>query len=77
MPGSRATIHQGNLYKHKDRVTSFAPSYRFITAIEDSFAFSVLPGGPSDRFWKKSYKSEIKLWRAFQYKTLKPFIDCD
>jgi len=77
MPGSRATIHQGNLYKHKDRVTSFAPSYRFITAIEDSFAFSVLPEGPSDRFWKKSYKSEIKLWRAFQYKTLKPFVDCD
>jgi penicillin amidase len=75
LPGSRATIHQGNLYNHKGRPTSFAPSYRFISAIADSFAFTILPGGPSDRFWKKGYKSEVKLWLAFQYKTLKPFLD--
>jgi penicillin amidase len=75
LSGSRATVCQGNLYQNKGRVTTFAPSYRFITAIEDHFAFTVIPGGPSDRFWRKAYKSEIKLWRDFQYKTLSSFID--
>lgn len=72
MQGCRATICQGNLYKDRGRQSSYAPSYRMVTDMGTDCLHTVLPGGPSDRFFKKSYASEINNYLNFKYKTLLP-----
>ncbi|MCR9204558.1 MAG: penicillin acylase family protein, partial [Halobacteriovoraceae bacterium] len=72
LPGCRSTICQGNLYRDRGRQSSYAPSYRMVTELMSEGIYTALPGGPSDRFYKKSYSSDISNWLNFNYKTLLP-----
>lgn len=72
LPGCRATICQGNLYRDRGRQSSYAPSYRMVTDMGSSALYTALPGGPSDRFYKKTYTSDLSNWLNFNYKTVLP-----
>ncbi len=68
--GSRATVHQGQIYRGVGRETSFAPSLRFITDLGTDEMHSTLPGGASDRRFSKWYVNGIEDWLAGRYKVL-------
>jgi penicillin amidase len=70
--GSRATIHQGQVYRSGGRETSFAPSYRLVTDLGESAARTCLAGGPSDRRFSLWYTTGIPDWIAGRFKTLEP-----
>ncbi len=70
--GSRATIHQGQIYRAGGRTTSFAPSYRLITDLGEPAARTCLAGGPSDRPFTRWYSAGIADWLAGRFKTLRP-----
>lgn len=67
--GGRSTIHQGQIYRSAGRLTSFTPSYRFITDMGENTIHSCLAGGASDNRWSKFYANEIENWRMGNYKT--------
>jgi penicillin amidase len=71
LPGNRATIHQGQIYKSNGRTTSFAPSYRIIADMNEDYIETALVGGVSDRRMSKYYKSDLDLWICGNYKKLK------
>ena len=70
--GSRATIHQGQIYESGGRVTTFMPSFRWVTDMADTVLCSNLAGGPSDRRFSKWYVSDLANWQAGRYKTVSP-----
>jgi penicillin amidase len=70
--GNRATIHQGQVYRSGGRVTSFAPSFRFVTDFGATTIRTCLAGGPSDRRFSPWYTSGIDDWLAGRFKTLQP-----
>lgn len=70
--GSRATIHQGQIYRSGGRITTFCPSYRFVTDLSRDEARTNLAGGPSDRRFSRWYCSDLKNWIDGRYKTLRP-----
>tara|TARA_R110000868_G_scaffold154736_2_gene380947 strand:+ start:6819 stop:9032 length:2214 start_codon:yes stop_codon:yes gene_type:complete len=70
LPGGRATVVQGAVYKAHGRASSFAPSWRMIADMSDDKIYTVLAGGVSDRRFHSSYKSEISNWLAGRYKTI-------
>ena len=70
--GSRATIHQGQIYESGGRVTTFLPSFRWVTDMAEPFLQSNLAGGPSDRRFSKWYVSDLANWQAGRYKTVSP-----
>ena len=70
--GSRATIHQGQIYRSAGRTTTFLPSYRTVSEIGNSDFHSVLAGGPSDRRFSKWYSSDLKKWITGKYKIISP-----
>jgi penicillin amidase len=70
IPGGRATVHQGQIYKSGARTTSFAPSIRVVTDMAEDVAFTCLAGGPSDRRLSRWYCSEMKAWREGRFKRL-------
>jgi len=70
IPGSRATVHQGQIYRAAGRETSFAPSYRFITDFVTQEAHTNLPGGPSDRRFSRWYANGVEDWARGNYKVL-------
>ncbi|MFC2074830.1 penicillin acylase family protein [Bdellovibrionota bacterium] len=72
LEGGRATPHQGQIYENGTRLTSFGPSFRFVTDMGVDELHSTLAGGPSDRRFSKWYASEIKNWCAGKYKRLTP-----
>jgi penicillin G amidase len=59
LPGCRATIVQGAVYRAHGRDTSFAPSWRMVTDLGQDYIWSALAGGASDRRFDPSYKSDI------------------
>jgi penicillin amidase len=71
LPGSRATIMQGQIFKSAGRITTFSPSYRLIADMDTSKLHTTLAGGPSDRRFSKWYTSDIENWVAGKYKVLK------
>jgi penicillin amidase len=71
--GGRATISQGQIYKAGGRETSFAPSFRFVTALNEPVSRTALAGGPSDRRFSRWYVSDLDNWKAGRLKELKPF----
>ena len=70
--GSRATVHQGQIYKSDGRVTTFYPSFRIVSEMCESHSFSNMAGGPSDRRFSKWYASDLENWLTGKYKKLDP-----
>lgn len=70
LPGCRATIPQGQIYKNAGRSTTFSPSYRMIVEIENDEIQTNIAGGPSGSRFSKWYKSDLKNWQTGAYKKL-------
>jgi len=70
MPGNRATVHQGQIYRGGGRELSFAPSLRFMTDLATDEIRTTLAGGPSDRFLSKWYANGLAYWVEGRYKIL-------
>jgi penicillin amidase len=70
LPGGRATIPQGQIFKSADRLTTFSPSYRFIADMADDGIESNIAGGPSDRRFSPWYISDLENWLNGVYKKL-------
>ena len=70
--GGRATPHQGQIYKSAGRTTSFTPSFRLVTDLEQEEVHTNLAGGPSDRRFSKWYCVDLMNWVTGKYKLLKP-----
>ncbi len=70
LPGGRATIVQGAVYRAHGRDSSFAPSWRMVADLSENQIWSVLAGGVSDRRFHPTYKSEISNWLQGRYKTI-------
>ncbi|MBL0714582.1 MAG: penicillin acylase family protein, partial [Desulfosarcina sp.] len=66
--GSRATVHQGQIYRSAGRDTTFFPSFRIVTDMSSNDIFSNLAGGPSDRRFSKWYCSDLNNWINGKYK---------
>jgi penicillin amidase len=72
LPGGRATIHQGQIYRAAGRETTFAPSYRIVTDLGENVAHTCLAGGPSDRRFSRWYASGLADWLAGRLKRITP-----
>ncbi|MCU0847307.1 MAG: penicillin acylase family protein [Spirochaetes bacterium] len=72
LPGGRATIHQGQIYRAAGRLTTFFPSFRFVTDFSKDEAHTNIAGGPSDRRFSKWYISDLKNWMKKRYKKITP-----
>ena len=73
--GGRATVHQGQIYQSGGRVTTFMPSFRWVTDMAETHMRSNLAGGPSDRRFSKWYVSDLANWKNGRYKTVSPESD--
>jgi penicillin amidase len=71
LPGSRSTVHQGQIFRSAGRVTTFSPSYRMIADMAGDGLQTTLAGGPSDRRFSPWYTSDLENWRRGIYKSLK------
>lgn len=71
MPGSRATIPQGQIWTAAGRVNTFAPSFRMIVDMEKDGMLTNIAGGPSGSRFSKWYKSDLENWKKGMYKKLK------
>jgi penicillin amidase len=70
--GSLATVCQGQIYRSAKRLTTFMPSFRFITDLGHDRCLTSLAGGPSDRRFSKWYSSDLANWMAGRYKIIQP-----
>jgi len=70
LPGNRATVPQGQIFKSAGRTTTFSPSYRFITDMAAEKVYTNIAGGPSDRRFSKLYMNDMENWLAYRYKEL-------
>ena len=70
LPGSRATVPQAQIYRSGGRLTSFAPSWRFITDMAESRARSCLAGGVSGDRFSPWYLSDVERFTSGEYKVL-------
>jgi penicillin amidase len=71
LPGNRATVPQGQIFRSAGRVTTFSPSFRMITDMAKSEIHTNIAGGVSDRRFSKWYMSDLKNWLRGVYKVLK------
>ncbi len=71
LPGCRATIPQGQIFKNAGRLTTFSPGYRFIADMATDEIHTNLAGGPSDRPFSRWYVSDLKNWYEGNYKVLR------
>jgi penicillin amidase len=62
LPGGRATVRQGQIYRSAGRITTFAPSLRIIADMKTQVLSSNLAGGASDRRFSPWYKNRIDGW---------------
>jgi penicillin amidase len=72
VPGGRATICQGQIFRTHGRLTTFAPSYRSVTDLGRDEVFTALAGGPSGRIFSGLCTTDLARWMNFEYKT----VDC-
>jgi len=71
LPGCRATISQGQIFRSEGRTTTFSPSYRMIADMSTKEIHTNIAGGPSDRRFSKWYVSDVKNWLTGVYKVLR------
>ncbi len=72
LPGGRASLRQGQVFRAGGRTTTFAPSVRFVADLAEPGAHTSLPGGPSDRRTSKWYASDLMRWHRGELKRLEP-----
>lgn len=72
LPGGRASIRQGQVFRSGGRDTCFGPSVRFVVDLAEEGAHTALPGGPSDRRFSKHYLSDVERWKKGALKHLRP-----
>lgn len=72
LPGGRATIRAGQLFRQTGRDTTWSSGLRFITDFTEPAAHTALAGGPSDRRFSRWYANEIGAWLAGRTKRLAP-----
>ncbi len=70
LPGSRATVPQGQIFKSAGRVTTFSPSYRMIADLAEKALHTNIAGGSSDRRFSRWYMSDMENWLKGVYKVL-------
>ena len=70
LQGGRATPSQGQIYTSANRQTSFAPTIRVVTDMNEPVLYTSMAGGPSDNFLSPWYLSELNAWQQGQYKKL-------
>lgn len=70
LPGSRATIPQGQIFRSAGRTTTFAPAYRMVASMAEKGIHTNLAGGPSDRRFSRFYDNDWKNWISGRYKKL-------
>jgi penicillin amidase len=70
--GSRATIHQGQIYRSANRTTTFFPSLRMVCDLSEAMIHTNMSGGPSDRRFSRWYTSDVQHWLDGRYKRLGP-----
>ncbi len=71
LPGNRATIPQGQIFKSANRITTFTPSFRFLTDMIGNEVHTNMLGGVSDRRFSKLYTNDIENWFNGIYKIMK------
>jgi penicillin amidase len=71
LPGGRATITQGQIFKNGGRLTTFSPTYRFIADLATDEIHTNLAGGPTDRRFSRWYVNDLRNWYEGCYKVLK------
>ncbi len=70
LPGSRATVTQGQIFKSAGRTTTFSPSCRIIADMADEYLHTNTTGGNCDRPFSKWYKNNNSDWLHGIYKKL-------
>jgi len=70
LPGGRATVVQGQIFKSAGRTTTFSPSCRIIADMSDEFLLTNTTGGNCDRPFSKWYKNNNSDWLHGIYKKL-------
>jgi len=70
--GSRATVHQGQIYRLGGRTTTFAPGFRIVTDFSREGVRTSLAGGPSDRRFSRWYCSDLGNWKRGALKAVLP-----
>jgi penicillin G amidase len=70
LPGNRSTIVQSAIFKSHGRISTFAPSYRYVTDLGTDTIETMLAGGPSERVLSSLYACELEAWQTHRYKTL-------
>jgi penicillin amidase len=68
--GSRATLHQGQIFHLLGKKFVIGPSYRFITDFAEESIHSTLAGGPSDDVLSPWYAKDLDNWHRGEYKKL-------
>ena len=63
LPGNRATIHQGQVFRSAGRETSFAPSIRILADMGTDYILSNTTAGVSDRRFSKWYFNNHEMWK--------------
>ncbi|WP_372679916.1 penicillin acylase family protein [Desulfosarcina sp.] len=71
LPGCRATIPQGQIFKNAGRLTTFSPTYRFVADLATDEIHTNIAGGPSDRPFSRWYICDLKNWYEGNYKVLR------
>lgn len=75
LPGSLATICQGNLSHGALGPQVTAPAYRMICDLAQPGMYTSLPGGIDERPWARSYAQWFGDWQAGRYHVLMPPTD--
>jgi len=70
LPGGRATVPQGQIFKSAGRVTTFSPSYRMIADLAEQSLHTNIAGGSSDRRFSRWYMKDMENWLKGVYKVL-------
>ncbi len=70
LPGGRATVVQGQIFRSAGRETTFSPSCRIIADMADGYLLTNTTGGNCDRPFTKWYKNNFNDWLNGIYKKL-------
>ncbi len=70
LPGGRATILQGQIFRSMGRVTTFSPSARIVADMATGILHENMPGGTTDRRFSRLYRNSMDSWYRGDYREL-------